>query len=153
MALNRIWTGLDLQVDIYRVDASGNKLNAAGNPWTESDGSLVNYCYFQRADIFSGLPITRRPVTGRRFKRIAATQYEYEMSVDFFYLSKLLYANTVDVFNRDNYLQIVMNYANPANPADAEPHIMSICKGDFKITTDENGSATGSAKFLGEQFS
>lgn len=153
MSLTRVWTGLDLAVEVYRCDSEGNRLNAAGSPWAAADGSLVNYCYFQKASIVAALPIQRRPVTGRRFKRISATQYEYEMSVDYFYLSKLAYANAVDVFNRDYYLEIVMTYTDIADANDTEPHTMSICKGDFNIATDENGIATGSAKFLGERFS
>lgn len=153
MSHNRIWTGLDLTVDIYRCSSEGARLNAAGGAWVEADGSLVNYCYFTKASIAAVLPIQRRAVTGRRTKRVAASQYEYEMSVDYFYLSKIAYANAVDVFNRDLYLEIVMSYVNISDPSDSEPHSMLIAKGDFNIATDENGVATGSAKFLGERFS
>jgi hypothetical protein len=70
MAENRIWTGYDADVFIYLNDEDGNRILPGGGPWSELDGPLLTYCYFQDMDLTADLPNTRRPVTGRPNKRI-----------------------------------------------------------------------------------
>lgn len=154
MAQNRIWIGQDANVEVYRADKNKNRLAADGiAPWTPIDGPLFTYCYLQNTTLSSTVPSTRRPVTGRPKTRLLLQAYEYELDVSHFYLTKAIELDLNRVFNREQWLELVLQLTATENANVQEPHTFKRCKAtNFTIAERDNENINGTVKFLAEEF-
>jgi len=150
---NRIWVGQDADVLVYLSNLNGDRLNAAGAPWSPPDGSLLIYCYLQSTTLSATVPTTRRPVTGRPQMRIINQAYEYELDVEHFYLTKDRELDLNKIFNREQYLELVLQLQAQDRPTKIELHTLKVCKATtFSISESDNENVTGRAKFMAERF-
>jgi hypothetical protein len=153
MALNRVWTGYDAFVYVYWNDADGNRINKNGGPWTETDGPLVPYCFFQNMTLDGNVPNVRRPVTGRPQKRLLVDIDEWELSVEHFYVSKVKELDPTTIFARDKILELVLKLQAPENLTDEDDHTLVPARRiACTVTGRENEVLVGTAKFAAEQF-
>lgn len=154
MAQQHIWTGLDADVLLYLSNAAGERVNAAGTPWVDSDGTILQYCFFQGATLTGDITYSRRPVTGRPTRRILeSTLFEPELTVTYFFLSKSSQINLSQIFNKEQYLEVILRFTSHRDASDVEPHTLKLAKAvQFQITAEDNRNAQGQAKFVGEGY-
>jgi len=150
---NRIWVGQDADVLVYLSNKAGDRLNAAGTPWLPADGSILIYCFLQSTTLSGNLPNARRPVTGRPQMSITVQAYEYELDVEHFYLTKDKELDLNKIFNREQYLELVLQLQAQDNLTKIEPHTLKVCKAtSFSVASSDNQNVTGRAKFIAERF-
>jgi len=140
-----IWVGNECTVYVYPDNGAGAKA---------SETPFFQYCFYQNCVVRARLNFDRRPVTGRQKKKIVRDEYEYEMSVDHYYLSKAIELDLSTVFNREQPLYIDMVLEHPhLPPEEAEHHVLKIAYAtSISINSKDNTEVTGSVEFSAEEF-
>ena len=140
-----VWSGCEVEVFAYLDNGFGVKA---------SETPVFEYCYFQDVFVRAKLNTSRRQVTGRSHGKIVNDDYEYEMSIGFFYLKKATEFNLTDIFNRTQPLILDMVLTHDYLPPDQKEHhaIRLAYATSLSIVSKNNGEVTGSAEFTAEEF-
>ena len=140
MSSRHVWSGHEADVEIYHEDDDGNLLSGYG----------VILCYWEDFEINGNLPTNRLPCTGRRVKRITREAYEFSATVNQMYFSKEVQNNLDDIFNREQWLRVVIRCVD-ADEQDV--HTLSRClASDFKINGKENDLVFSQSSFVAELY-
>jgi hypothetical protein len=136
-----VWTANEVSVLVYADDGFGSK----------SGNVIFEYCYFQNVVVTATLPMNREPVLGRESLKLVAQAYEYEMSVDHWFIQKTREFDVANVFNRSKrlFLEMSMRHAGET----PEVHSLKLALANtFSIQLQDNQTAQGSAKFSAELY-
>lgn len=136
-----IWTANEVSVLVYADDGFGNKVGNA----------LFQYCFFQGVVLSATLPMNREPVLGRPTLKLVAQAYEYEMSVEHWFIHKDREFDLTNVFNRTKRLVLEMSMQHSGETP--EVHLLKLALANsFAIQAQDNNNAQGSAKFSAELY-
>lgn len=110
-----VWTTNDVEALIFVNDADQKPVGMQVPPFYQaSDTPALKYAFFESISVEGVLEVAKRPVTGRKVKKIVAQQYDYETSVSTIYFKKEE-SDIENYFKRTTWLTIVFLLSNPTN--------------------------------------
>jgi hypothetical protein len=152
------WTGYELYVRLFKV-ANEFPYSVVGmqNPLVynaNTDIALLNYCFWQTANVSGTIESQRISITDRPVKRIISDEFIYSCQVNSFFCMQAEIERT-QVFNRRLRFHIVMfHYATgSARKAYMEQATLYLaCPISFRLNGTENGVSSYDVEFAAENF-
>ena len=156
-----VWTTDYSDLFIIREDEDGELINADGNPFNyETDEPLIRYAFLENMTMSGAVSTERRPVTGRRTRRIVRTsEFEYAASIDSLYIRRSEQHQINYVFNRDKRFRFrlfftLYDIAYEAFTNDhTDYHTLKCCYAtEWQIKGQDQANIIYTAQIVGEEF-